>query len=714
MTKRNMRKNKCVSLPLAVLCALLCAAPLFACTPKESPWSIREETPEQAFRNDEFYYSLLPERGEAVITGYIGKSQEVVVPAELGGCPVREIRDFGSNTVKRVVLPDGLLAIGAEAFHHTALEEIEIPDSVQRIGPDAFYSTPWLDAQTDEFIVVGDGVLIGCSLPEAESGAEADAPPTEMRIPDGVKHICLSFSEEPEGTYAVFIPSGVRSIGDYAFSRMNIASISFEEGVREIGAHAFDGALHIETLELPDSLLYIGDGAFRGNESLRRIVLGKHTKHIGNYAFSSCESLISVDGLSGAARIGAYAFLYTPYFNNLTQEFVILGDGELVAYNGRDKDVVVPEGVKSIVDAFSGKPIESVTLPSTLRGIDDYAFSYATALESVRFSAGCAPTSVGSYAFSGCTALRTVELPSSVTRIGDYAFSECTALREITLPKDLRSLGRAAFQSCTALAALTLPASLNEIGNYAFKSCPALKRIDLPDSVYALGSGAFMECEQLTSARLPAKLTYIPDCLFLLCTRLQAVTMPEAVERIEAQAFQQCEALEEIAVPEACRDIGMSAFAGTPFLRRLHERDGAFAVLNRVLVGYDGDASEIVVPDGVERVMTMFSNYNAYEAALITSIVFPDSVTEIGELTLHGCHSLTTMTFGDGLRIVPEIKVSIRNMQAITLGRGCAYISPNAFFFSEDNACTFVVPKGSYAARWAAEKAYLHHIATYE
>ena len=192
------------------------------------------------------------------------------------------------------------------------------------------FRSPWLDAQTDEFIIVGDGVLIGCSLSEAESGAEADAPPTEMRIPNGVKHICLSFSEEPEGTYAVFIPSGVRSIGDYAFSRMNIASLSFEEGVREIGAHAFDGALHIEALELPDSLLYIGDGAFRGNESLRRIVLGKHTKHIGNYAFSSCESLISVDGLSGAARIGAYAFLYTPYFNNLTQEFVILGDGVLV------------------------------------------------------------------------------------------------------------------------------------------------------------------------------------------------------------------------------------------------------------------------------------------------------------------------------------------------------------------------------------------------
>lgn len=99
------------------------------------------------------------------------------------------------------------------------------------------------------------------------------------------------------------------------------------------------------------------------------------------------------------------------------------------------------------------------------------------------------------------------------------------------------------------------------------------------------------------------------------------------------------------------KPVGTSAcppLPARPFCAGCTSGTARSPVLNRVLVGYDGDASEIVVPDGVERVMTMFSNYNAYEAALITSIVFPDSVTEIGELTLHGCHSLTTLTFGDG------------------------------------------------------------------
>ena len=141
MTKKH------ASVLFAFLCTLLCASPLFACTPAEEPWVIRETFPEQLRRSGEYQYAFSPERGEAAITNYLGTAEEVVVPAELDGHPVTEVRSLNNiyikGTFKRVVLPDGLVEIGAEAFAQTRLEAVTIPDSVQRIGVDAFFGTPW-------------------------------------------------------------------------------------------------------------------------------------------------------------------------------------------------------------------------------------------------------------------------------------------------------------------------------------------------------------------------------------------------------------------------------------------------------------------------------------------------------------------------------------------------------------------------------------------
>ncbi len=101
----------------------------------------------------------------------------------------------------------------------------------------------------------------------------------------------------------------------------------------------------MEKLVLPDSLLYIGDRAFRGNESLHTVILGGRTKSIGAYAFASCTNLEKIEIPSSVQHIGSYAFLYTAFGNHLVNDytgFVTLGDGVLVAYNGKEKDIVVP------------------------------------------------------------------------------------------------------------------------------------------------------------------------------------------------------------------------------------------------------------------------------------------------------------------------------------------------------------------------------------
>src|ERR1035437_2633885 len=69
-------------------------------------------------------------------------------------------------------------------------------------------------------------------------------------------------------------------------------------------------------------------------------------------------------------------------------------------------------------------------------------------------------TSIGSYAFSYCTGLTSITIPSSVTSIGDYAFHDCTGLTSITIPSSVTSIGSYAFSYCTGLTTITIPSSV--------------------------------------------------------------------------------------------------------------------------------------------------------------------------------------------------------------------------------------------------------------
>ena len=58
---------------------------------------------------------------------------------------------------------------------------------------------------------------------------------------------------------------------------------------------------------------------------------------------------------------------------------------------------------------------------------------------------GSAVTSIGEYAFSGCSGLTSVTIPSSVTSIGEWAFSRCSGLTSVTIPSSVTSIGGGAF-----------------------------------------------------------------------------------------------------------------------------------------------------------------------------------------------------------------------------------------------------------------------------
>jgi hypothetical protein len=115
-------------------------------------------------------------------------------------------------------------------------------------------------------------------------------------------------------------------------------------------------------------------------------------------------------------------------------------------------------------------------------------------------------TAIGDYAFTGCTSLIAVTLPTGVTRIGAHAFSGCTSLRTLTIPESVTAIAQYAFNFCTSLRTLTIPESVTVVDERAFDNCSSLATVTittLPESVVSVGRTAHENCSLLVPVAFP-------------------------------------------------------------------------------------------------------------------------------------------------------------------------------------------------------------------
>jgi hypothetical protein len=252
-------------------------------------------------------------------------------------------------------------------------------------------------------------------------------------------------------------------------------------------------------------------------------------------------------------------------------------------------------------------PGGAVTIPDTIQGmpvtsIGEYAFNGCTGLTSVVIPDSV--TSIGDQAFFGCTGLTSITIPDSVTSIGEWAFAWCTGLTSITMPNSVTSIGRGAFSRCSGLTSIdldprnaayssldgvvfnksqteliacpggkagnyTIPSSVTSIGYGSFILCTGLTSITIPDSVISIGRGAFGGCTGLTGITIPDSVTSIGDEAFYGCTGLTSITIPDSVTSIGDWAFADCTGLTTITIPSGLTRIGYEAFSGCTILTRV-------------------------------------------------------------------------------------------------------------------------------------------------
>ena len=171
-------------------------------------------------------------------------------------------------------------------------------------------------------------------------------------------------------------------------------------------------------------------------------------------------------------------------------------------------------------------------------------------------------TSIGNYAFGGCSGLTSITIPNSVTSIGSAAFYDCKNLTSVTIPNSVTRIEYNAFGGCSGLTSITIPNSVKSIGSYAFSDCSGLTSIDIPNSVASIGQNAFSECTGLTSVTIPNSVTDIGESAFTGCIGLTSVTIGNSVTSIGKYAFSDCTGLTSITIPNSVTYIGAYAFDG--------------------------------------------------------------------------------------------------------------------------------------------------------
>ena len=215
------------------------------------------------------------------------------------------------------------------------------------------------------------------------------------------------------------------------------------------------------------------------------------------------------------------------------------------------------------------------TVAVTFRGY--YSSSYSneyfgevTIPESVTYSGNTySVTSIGNYAFRGCSSLTSVEIGNSVTSIGDYAFRECSNLISVEIPNSVTSIGSSAFEYCSSLTSVELPNSVPSIGERTFYGCLSLTSVEIGNSVTSIGNEAFSGCSRLTSVELPNSVTSIGANAFCGCSSLTSVEIPNSVTSIGYGAFDCCYGLTSVEIGNSVTSIGSWAFSWSVNLKKL-------------------------------------------------------------------------------------------------------------------------------------------------
>ena len=468
---------------------------------------------------------------------------DVTVPTHLGGpFRVKHILSGafdGCDLIESITIGDYIESIGAAAFMGCEnITRITLPNTPLTISSNVFTDTAYYKNSKNW---ENDVLYIGTNLIEAKTSITGT-----YQVKSGTTSIACSAFEDCSNLTGIVVPNSVLEIGMYAFygcdslqsmtlpfvgSSLNPPSDpifdyenfsyifggndSFDnddyvpESLKKvvitkdtnIAKSAFENCINIESVTIPSTVKSIGEWAFFDCYKLKDLTIKNGVESIGKEAFRNCTSLTNVTIPNSVKNMSEWVFSGCDSIQKITLPFAgsdlngteSTGLGYIFYHGVPDsiKEVVITKATVIGANAFSDLDcIESITIPRTVKKIEDYAFYNCTGLKKVNISDLAAWCNIEFAGFYGCNPLvyaknlyingklaTNITIPASVKTVSAKAFHGCTSLQNVIVQNGTTSLGYSAFNGCTNLKTITLPTSLDEILYSVFEGCNNLRSV---------------------------------------------------------------------------------------------------------------------------------------------------------------------------------------------------------------------------------------------
>lgn len=369
----------------------------------------------------------------------------------------------------------------------------------------------------------------------------------------------------------------------------------------------------------------------------------------------------------------------------------------------------------------------------------DFAYNYSSYMNSspwadqratiteVRLSG---VTSIGDYAFCGCSSLTSITIPTSIRSIGEYAFDCCRNLINLTIPQSVTSIARYSFRDCSSLKSVTILAKVTSISEYAFLRCGELTNVTIPDSVTSIGYSAFDECSKLSNVQysgtkqqwisiiigakcdaLYAATKYCTDATFTDYSNLSrswssgkltitgsgamreytsysstpwygykssttSVVIGNGILNIGSYAFDNWSTLTSITIPNSVTTIGANSFSFCSGLTNVTIPDSVTSIGEKAFTGCSKLAS-VAIPNSV----TSIGDSAFSLCSKLASVTIPASVTSMGRHAFASCNNLTKVTILNGATCIGSNAFNnCINLTSVTIPQSVTSIGSSAFY----------------------------------